>query len=118
MIINPWASLISQVDQDPLRSAKSREDARLNGKGGNNSAGVAASWLDPKTRGARCAREGVEVTLPSGELRPYLSLRKAFEGLRLPMGKHAMFRLKLKAARRLKFEDDGKAYVFRIVPRA
>ncbi|WP_060371097.1 hypothetical protein [Burkholderia ubonensis] len=117
MIINPWASLISQVDQDPWRSDKAREDARLNCKA-NNSVGVAASWLDPKTRGARCAREGVEVTLPSGEVRPYLSLRKAFEALRLPMGKHVMFRLKLKHSRQLKFEEGGKTYMFRIVPRA
>ncbi|MFA8389726.1 hypothetical protein ACEPUD_06310 [Burkholderia ubonensis] len=117
MIVNPWASLISQVDQDPWRSAKTREDARLNGKS-NNSSGVAETWNDPETRAARRAREGVEVALPSGEVRQYSSLRRAFEALRLPMAKHVRFRLRLKNARRLKFEDDGKAYVFRIVPRA
>ncbi|WP_059655118.1 hypothetical protein [Burkholderia ubonensis] len=116
MIINPWASLISQVDQDPWRSAKTREDVMRNGKA-CNSDGVAETWSDPKTRAARRAREGVEVTLPSGEVRPYSSVRMAFEGLRLPIKKHIKFRVKLKASRQLKFEEDGKAYVFRIVPR-
>ncbi|WP_157636904.1 hypothetical protein [Burkholderia ubonensis] len=58
------------------------------------------------------------MTLPSGEVRPYSSLRKAFEGLRIPIKKHIKFRVKLKASRQLKFEEDGKAYVFRIVPRS
>ncbi|WP_139253441.1 hypothetical protein [Burkholderia ubonensis] len=117
MIINPWASLISQVDQDPWRSDKARKDVMRNGKA-CNSDGVAETWSDPKTRAARCAREGVEVTLPSGEVRPYSSVRMAFDGLRLPIKKHIKFRVKLKEERESKFEVNGKAYVFRIVPRS
>lgn len=36
MIINPWASLISQVDQDPWRSDKARKDVMRNGKACNS----------------------------------------------------------------------------------
>jgi hypothetical protein len=45
----------------------------------------------------------------------YGSTTKAFEALKLPLGRHIKFRMKLKAAGKLAFEHDGKTYKFAIV---
>lgn len=45
----------------------------------------------------------------------YGSTTKAFEALKLPLGRHIKFRMKLKAAGKLDFEHDGKTVKFAIV---
>lgn len=45
----------------------------------------------------------------------YRSTRAAFEALKLPMGRHIPFRMKLKAAGKLDFENGDKKIKFAIV---
>jgi len=45
----------------------------------------------------------------------YRSVRQAFEHLKLPLGRHINFRMKLKAAGNLTFEHDGKTFSFKVV---
>jgi hypothetical protein len=45
----------------------------------------------------------------------YRSVAQAFEKLKLPMGRHIKFRMKLKVAGKLAFEHDAKSYKFAIV---
>ncbi|MFM0035963.1 hypothetical protein [Paraburkholderia strydomiana] len=83
-----------------------------------NSEGVSESWADQTVREGRLTRDGVQVTLPSGEVRAYKSTREAFRNLRLPDNQHIRFRLKLKAERVHTFTTrDGREYRFGIVPR-
>ena len=83
-----------------------------------NSEGVSESWSDPVVREGRLTREGVQVTLPGGEVRTYRSTRGAFRELRLPDNQHIRFRLKLKAERVHTYHlRDGREYRFEIVAR-
>lgn len=45
----------------------------------------------------------------------YRSTKAAFEALKLPLGRHVPFRMKLKAAGKLAFENGDKKVVFAIV---
>jgi hypothetical protein len=45
----------------------------------------------------------------------YRSTKAAFEALKLPLGRHIPFRMKLKAAGKLAFEDGDKKTMFAIV---
>jgi hypothetical protein len=123
----PAASVFTALTQQAVRMAEcpfakraeemARNKGRLSGK--TNSEGVARTWGDGGVRAARLVREGVQVTLPSGEVRLYTCVREAFEFLRLDVKKHIKFRVKLKAKRELAFEaDSGASYAFKIVPRA
>jgi hypothetical protein len=83
-----------------------------------NSEGVSESWADATVREGRLTRDGVQVTLPSGEVRTYRSTRDAFRELRLPDNQHIRFRLKLKKERVHTFTTrDGREYRFEIVAR-
>lgn len=75
-----------------------------------NSAGVAASWLDPSVAAKRATRNGV--TVNGAE---YRSVLAAFTELGLPINKHIVFRGKLKVELQKDFEHDGKVYTFKIV---
>lgn len=94
-----------------------RDKDRFAGRA-SNAEGVAESWTDPDVREGRLKREGVRVTLPSGEVRAYRSTREAFRELRLPDNKHIRFRIELKAERVHTFKlRDGREYRFEIVAR-
>jgi len=45
----------------------------------------------------------------------YRSVKQAFEKLKLPLGRHIGFRMKLKAAGKLDFEHDDKKTTFKTV---
>jgi len=80
----------------------------------SNSAGVAASWLDPETRATRLTRDGTIVTV-DGATSAHQSVRAAFRAYRLPDSAHIRFRLKLKSSRRETFEFNGTSYLFEMV---
>jgi hypothetical protein len=109
---------------------KATEEAELNGvkptirstsPKASNSDGVAASWADNEVRSSRLRRDGVSVSVDGGAPAQYKSTYEAFRDLRLPNNKHIRFRLRLKEAHRenggsATFENNGKKYVFSIVP--
>lgn len=102
-----------RVAADP-EARRDEEMARNSGQSkANNNAAVAVTWGDADTRVRRMTRESVEVTLPSGEVRSYKSVREAFELLRFDVKKHIRFRQKLKETRAETFA----AHAFRLVPR-
>lgn len=68
------------------------------------------SWQDAATRAARSARHRVMVNGIE-----YRSVKAAFEGLDLPLGKHIKFRAELKAAGKLSFEFMGVVHKFKII---
>lgn len=109
---------VVRVAADP-EAKRDEERARdRNPLKGANREGVKESWGDAEVAAKRLTREGVRVTLPSGEARQYSCVREAFGILRLPMKKHIRFRQKLKEARELAFDNDGgDSYVFKLVPR-
>lgn len=45
----------------------------------------------------------------------YRSVKQAFEELKLPLGRHIKFRMKLKAAGKLDFEHSDKKVTFKVV---
>lgn len=45
----------------------------------------------------------------------YRSVKQAFEELKLPLGRHIKFRMKLKAAGKLDFEHSDKKIAFKVV---
>jgi len=123
----PAASVFTALTQQAVRVAEcpfakrdeemTPNNGRLSGK--TNSEGVARTWNNGEVRAKRLVREGVQVTLPSREVRLYTCVREAFESLRLDVKKHIKFRVRLKAKRELAFEaDSGASYLFKIVQRA
>ncbi|NTV26487.1 MAG: hypothetical protein HGB01_09780 [Chlorobiaceae bacterium] len=79
------------------------------------SEGVRESWKDPTVREKRRQRNGVSVLrngIPVGE---YTSLYQAFKALGLPEKKHIPFRIKLKQAGSLSFNDGESIYAFTVI---
>lgn len=68
-----------------------------------------SSWQDAATRAARSARHRVIVNGVE-----YRSVKAAFDGLNLPLGKHIKFRAQLKSAGKLDFEFQGTIHKFKI----
>lgn len=110
----PAASVFAALADTAIKVAEDRAgiDTRFEGKYAN-AAAIAETWGDAHTRAMRMVRDGVEVTLPSGEVRAYKSVREAFELLHLDLKKHVRFRGELKAKRTATFAAHG----FRVVPR-
>ncbi|MEX3812137.1 hypothetical protein AB3X96_18045 [Paraburkholderia sp. BR13439] len=114
---NVFSGMVAALTEggDARKLSQVRDD-RFVGTASNASA-VAETWTDPDVRKERMTRDRVQVTLPSGEVRTYRSVRDAFRGLHLPDSKHIRFRLKLKQERvRNWTRDDGRLYRFEIVP--
>ncbi len=81
----------------------------------SNSAGIAASWLDPDVRAARLYRQGVIVSKDGKPVGEYVSTHAAFAALGLPISKVIRFRMKLKAAGGLSFTFGSRTFDFTIL---
>lgn len=66
-----------------------------------------------KTKTKKAA--GVRSSTVSVDGTEYRSVKQAFEKLKLPLGRHIGFRMKLKAAGKLDFEHNDKKTTFKVV---
>lgn len=90
-----------------VKAVAKKGNANMKGRGGKK--GFAPGG-DKKAEAARRVHHKV---IASGK--PFDSVFKAFEGLKLPLGSHQTFRKKLKAAGSLDFvKEDGKTVKFKL----
>ena len=61
-------------------------------------AAISASWADEAVKEARTTRHAIEVVDTEGQKAIYPSMRRAFDALKLPMGRHIAFRATVKKA--------------------